>query len=71
MKFNVGILDRSIRFIVAVVIIGAGLYYQSWWGAIGLIPLLTGFIGWCPTYTIFNIDTGAKSPESAERAEFL
>ncbi len=71
MKFNVGTLDRSIRFVLGAVIIGAGIFYQSWWGVIGLLLIITGFIGWCPAYALFNIDSGAKSPESDEKAEFL
>ena|GEM_PF-602697 len=71
MKFNVGTLDRAIRFVLGAVIIGAGYYYQSWWGAIGLIPILTGFVGWCPAYAVFNIESGVNSAESEEKAEFL
>lgn len=71
MKFNVGTIDRSIRFVLGAVIIGAGIFYQSWWGAIGLLLIITGFIAWCPAYALFNIDSGAKSPESDEKAEFL
>jgi hypothetical protein len=32
MKDNVGILDRSIRFVLGGIIIAAGFYYQIWWG---------------------------------------
>ncbi len=71
MKFNVGNLDRSIRYILGWAIITAGFYYQIWWGAVGLILLLTGFIAWCPVYSLLNIDSGAESPESAEKTEFL
>jgi len=71
MNFNVGILDRSIRFILGCVIIAAGFYYQSWWGTVGLILLVTGLIAWCPVYSLLNIDSGAESPKSAEKAEFL
>ena len=71
MKFNVGNLDRSIRFIPGWVNITAGIYYQSWWGAIGLILLVTGLIAWCPAYTLLNIDSGAKSPERTEEAEIF
>ncbi len=71
MKFNVGILDRSIRFVLGWVIIAAGFYYQSWWGTVGLIPLVTGLIAWCPAYSLLNIDSGAKSPKSAEDAEIF
>jgi hypothetical protein len=71
MKFNVGTLDRSIRFVLGAVIIAAGIFYQSWWGAIGLLLIITGFIAWCPVYTLLKIDSGAKSSESEEKAEFL
>jgi hypothetical protein len=34
---------------------------QNWWGAIGIVPLLTATIGWCPAYAPFGINTGAKN----------
>jgi hypothetical protein len=71
MKFNVGTLDRSIRFVLGAIVIAAGFYLQSWWGLVGLALILTGFIGWCPAYTLLNIDSGTKSPDSDEKAEFL
>ncbi len=52
-----GSTDRILRFILGVGIIAVGVYYQSWWGAIGLIPLLTSLIGWCPAYFPFKIST--------------
>ncbi len=57
MAQNVGGIDRALRIIVGLVIIGWGLYAQNWWGAIGLIPLGTGLIGWCPLYAPFGIKT--------------
>ncbi|MFT6928066.1 MAG: hypothetical protein ACJAZP_003714 [Psychromonas sp.] len=60
MKHNVGSLDRSLRIIVGLVVIAAGVYFQSWWGAVGLIPLLTGSIGWCPAYLPFGISSCAS-----------
>jgi len=71
MKFNVGNLDRSIRYILGWAIITAGFYYQSWWGTVGLILLATGLIAWCPAYSLLNIDSDAKPPESAEEAEIF
>ena len=71
MKINVGNLDRSIRFILGWVIITVGIYYQSWWGTVGLILLVTGLIAWCPAYSLLNIYSGAKSPERTEEAEFF
>ena len=57
MKCNVGKTDRMIRIIAGVIIILAGVYFGSWWGAIGLIPILTGFIRWCPAYLPFGFST--------------
>jgi len=60
MQCNVGKTDRTIRIIAGVVIIAAGFFYQSWWGAIGLVPLLTGALGWCPPYNLLGINTNKK-----------
>jgi hypothetical protein len=57
MKCNVGTTDRIIRIIVGVVIIALGLIFRSWWGLIGLIPLLTGAVGVCLLYIPFGINT--------------
>jgi len=60
MQLNVGKPERVIRVIVGLAIIGAGFYYQSWWGAIGLIPVFTGIVGWCPPYQLLGISTNKK-----------
>ncbi len=57
MKTNVGGFDKKFRILVGIVIIAAGFYFKSWLGAIGLVPLLTGLIGWCPLYIPFGIST--------------
>jgi hypothetical protein len=60
MQLNVGKPERVIRVIVGLGIIGAGVYFQSWWGAIGLVPVLTGILGWCPPYQLLGISTNKK-----------
>jgi hypothetical protein len=60
MKRNMGIVDRTIRFVVGVTVISYGLYVQSWWWLIGFIPLATAIINWCPLYAIFGIKTYCK-----------
>ncbi len=57
MKCNVGKTDKAIRIILGLVIIAVGVIYQSWWGLIGLIPLFTGLVRWCPLYVPFKIST--------------
>jgi hypothetical protein len=55
-----GRADRIFRGILGIGILGAGLFYQSWWGLIGLIPLITSIVSWCPAYVPFKINTGPK-----------
>lgn len=57
MKCNVGGADRMIRIIAGVVIILLGFYFQSWWGAVGIVPILTGALRWCPAYIPFGFST--------------
>jgi hypothetical protein len=57
MKCNVGKTDRYLRMIAGAAIIAGGIYMQSWWGAIGIVPLFTGIIRWCPAYLPFGIST--------------
>lgn len=57
MEKNMGKNDRLIRAVIGVVIGVAGIYYESWWGAVGLVPLITALLGWCPAYCPFNIST--------------
>ena len=37
-----------------------GFYLKSWWGVIGVIPIFTATIGWCPAYLHFGISTGKR-----------
>lgn len=63
---NVGTADKIIRLIIGFAIIGAGYYYQNWWGAIGLVPILTALIGFCPAYLPFCISTCATNTPEAK-----
>lgn len=57
MKVNVGTVDRGLRIFAGLAVITLGIIYGSWWGAIGVVPLVTAFIGWCPAYSIFGINS--------------
>jgi len=57
MNRNVGGIDRVVRILLGLGLVGLGLTDQSWWGAWGLVPLLTGAIGWCPVYVPFRLST--------------
>lgn len=58
MKQNVGSIDRAIRAIagiglISLVFVGP----QTVWGWIGVVPLATAIIGWCPPYALLGINT--------------
>ena len=57
MQKNVGGIDKALRVIVGIAIIAAGFAYHSWWGVVGIVPLITAAIGFCPLYKPFGIST--------------
>lgn len=61
MKHNVGGIDRILRIVVGLVLIAlAATGTVGWWGWIGVVPLLTAVVGYCPAYSIFGMSTCAK-----------
>lgn len=55
---NEGTVDRVLRVIVGLAVISLVFVGpQTPWGWLGLIPLATGLIGWCPAYTLLGIKT--------------
>lgn len=58
MKSNVGGIDRILRIIVGLVLIAlAASGTVGGWGWIGVVPLLTGLIRFCPVYPILGLST--------------
>ncbi len=58
MKANVGSIDRALRIAVGLVLIALVFVGpQTPWGWIGVVPLATALIGWCPAYTLLGIKT--------------
>ncbi|GHG88552.1 YgaP family membrane protein [Pseudodonghicola xiamenensis] len=58
MPRNEGTLDRAIRIIVGLILLALVFVGpKTMWGLIGLIPLLTGVLGYCPLYQIFGLNT--------------
>ena len=58
MKLNVGGIDRIARIAIGLVLIGLTLTGNiGLWGWLGLVPLTTGAIGWCPPYAILGFNT--------------
>ncbi|AVM73542.1 YgaP family membrane protein [Magnetospirillum gryphiswaldense] len=62
MNKNVGGIDRILRIVVGLVLIALAVTGTvGLWGYIGVVPLLTGLIGWCPAYLPLGIKT-CKTP---------
>ena len=57
MKANVGKTDKIIRILIALIIAGLGIYYQSWWGLLAIIPLATAISGFCGLYSLLGKNT--------------
>jgi len=64
MKQNVGNVDRWIRIVLGVAILSLLVFLNGpirWIGLVGLIPLVTGIINFCPIYALFGISTKKDS----------
>lgn len=58
MKSNVGGIDRVLRIVVGLVLIVlAATGTVGWWGWLGIVPLFTGLVGWCPPYALLGFNT--------------
>lgn len=55
---NEGVVDRSIRVLLGLVILSLIFVGpQTLWGLVGLVPLITGLVGFCPLYKILGLNT--------------
>ena len=68
MKINMGSVDRALRLVAGIVIIGAGIAFRSWWGVIGIVPLATAGVGFCPLYTLLGVSTCRTKPGAGDPA---
>ncbi|MGB5078740.1 MAG: DUF2892 domain-containing protein [Sphingorhabdus sp.] len=58
---NVGNLDRLLRIAVGIALIAMVFVGpKTGWGWIGLVPLLTGLVRWCPAYRLLGINSCKK-----------
>ncbi len=68
MGCNVGTLDKTIRLYLGTLIMLIGLGNESWWGLLGLIPIVTGLYKWCFAYSILNMDTVKDAKGESSKA---
>ncbi len=66
MKKNVGTIDMVLRILVGLGLISLVFVGpQTFWGWIGIVPLVTALMGWCPAYTLIGVNT-CKAPVQGE-----
>ena len=58
MKINEGGIDRGVRVVAGLALLGLmATGHIGVWGWLGVVPLATGLIGWCPLYTVLGVNT--------------
>ncbi len=61
MQANIGKIDRIIRIVAGLLLLSlVFIGPQTLWGLVGLIPLATAFISFCPAYKLLGMDTLGK-----------
>lgn len=62
MQKNIGSIDRILRIVVGIVLIALAVTGTvGVWGWIGVVPLATALIGWCPAYSLFGLKTSKEA----------
>ena len=69
MSPNVGSTDRAIRIVAGIAILALGIATRSWWGLVGLLPLVTGLVRWCPAYAPLGLSTCRRSAGASELSQ--
>lgn len=60
MKKNVGGIDKVLRIVAGLALLSLIFILEGsarWWGLVGIVPLFTGTLGWCPAYTLVGLNT--------------
>ncbi len=57
MKCNMGRVDRIVRAVVGLALLGWGLAAHTAWGLVGIVPLGTALVAWCPLYVPLRLST--------------
>lgn len=66
MTKNIHPAERVVRVVAGLFVMSLAFWGpRSWWALLGIVPAITGFLGWCPPYALLGIDTcklGARKP---------
>jgi hypothetical protein len=60
MKLNVGVVDKVARIIIGLALLSLMFVLEGnlrWLGLVGIVPLATGLIGYCPLYSLLGLST--------------
>ncbi|MBC7432984.1 MAG: DUF2892 domain-containing protein [Rubritepida sp.] len=58
MTRNIGSIDRGLRIVAGLALLGLGAFGPlGWWGLVGLVPLATGLMSSCPAYSLLGVNT--------------
>ena len=57
MQKNVGGIDKIARIVVGIALIVWAIAGGPVWAWIGILPLATGLLNWCPAYSLLGIKT--------------
>jgi len=68
MKTNIGTRGRLIRMAAAVILFALGIIYRSWWGLLGVIPLVIALSGFCWACALRGLCTRKSDSESRSAA---
>jgi hypothetical protein len=64
MHANVGPVDRVVRIVLGLAILSLWFVLEEptrWWALVGLVPLATALLGWCPAYRLLGLSTRGKA----------
>ena len=71
MKVNEGKIDRIFRLVLGVALLSlVFIGPQTMWGLVGLVPLLTGLVGFCPLYRLFGFNTCSYADKTSRKVHF-
>jgi hypothetical protein len=68
MKLNVGGIDKTVRIAAGIALLSLLVLLEGsirWVGLVGIVPLVTGLVGYCPLYSLLGVST---CPENAKHA---